>query len=107
MECSAWRQQQSTLHVQSVSRWAPSNIGPYSQAKTLGGSIVFVSGQIALDPSTMTILGDTAPAQAEQCVRNLEVADVKRAAACAGAEARHLFVYCPGLDPARARELTR
>lgn len=73
MECSAWPQEQSTLHVQSISRWAPSNIGPYSQAKTLGGMMVFVSGQIALDPATMTLLADSAPAQAEQCLRNLEV----------------------------------
>jgi diphthine-ammonia ligase len=79
MECSAWPHQQVTLHVQSVSRWAPSNIGPYSQAKTIGGIVVFVSGQIALDPASMTILGDTAPAQAEQCVRNLEVSRAKRA----------------------------
>jgi hypothetical protein len=72
MECSAWRGQQATLHVQSVSRWAPSNIGPYSQAKTLAG-IVLVSGQIALDPASMLLLGTSAEQQAAQCLRNLEV----------------------------------
>ena len=72
MECSAWRGQQTTLHVQSVSRWAPSNIGPYSQAKTLA-AIVLVSGQIALDPASMLLLGTSAEQQAAQCLRNLEV----------------------------------
>jgi hypothetical protein len=38
LECCAWPHQQETLHVQSVSRWAPSNIGPYSQATDIKSS---------------------------------------------------------------------
>ena len=72
IECSAWPKEQTTLHVQSVSRWAPSNIGPYSQAKTVG-TMVLVSGQIALDPATMSILADSPQAQTHQCIRNLQV----------------------------------
>ena len=72
IECSAWRGQQTTLHVQSVSRWAPSNIGPYSQAKTLAGRLVFVSGQIGLDPASMSLVGNSALSQGRQCLRNLQ-----------------------------------
>lgn len=32
----------SALHVQSLSYWAPANIGPYSQAITVSASVVFV-----------------------------------------------------------------
>ncbi|KAL9042136.1 MAG: hypothetical protein Q9180_000813 [Flavoplaca navasiana] len=51
------------LHVQSISYWAPANIGPYSQAASvrLGSdddapAIVYVAGQIPLVPSSMEIV---------------------------------------------------
>ncbi|KAL9957836.1 hypothetical protein ACROYT_G034784 [Oculina patagonica] len=43
------------MHVQSISHWAPANIGPYSQATKAGGTI-FVSGSIGLWPPTMTLI---------------------------------------------------
>ena len=43
------------LHVQSISRWAPSCIGPYSQATTLG-ALLQMAGQIGLDPPTMQLV---------------------------------------------------
>ena len=43
------------LHVQSISAWAPSCIGPYSQACSAHG-IVFFAGQIGLDPPTMQLV---------------------------------------------------
>ena len=49
---------------------APAAIGPYSQA-TIAGGVVYCSGQVALDPATGELVGDTAAAQAEQVVRNL------------------------------------
>lgn len=49
---------------------APAAIGPYSQAVKAGG-MVYCSGQVALDPQTMQLVGDTAAAQAEQVMRNL------------------------------------
>ncbi len=49
---------------------APAAIGPYSQA-IRAGNLLFCSGQIALDPSTMQMVGDTAAAQAEQVMKNL------------------------------------
>lgn len=50
---------------------APKAIGPYSQA-VLHNGILYCSGQIPLDPSTMEIVGTTAAEQAEQVMKNLE-----------------------------------
>lgn len=49
---------------------APAAIGPYSQA-TRAGELVFLSGQIALDPASGEIVGDDAAAQARQAFANL------------------------------------
>jgi len=43
------------LHVRSVSDWAPVCIGPYAQANVLMDMYIYVSGQIPLNPATMTI----------------------------------------------------
>jgi len=50
---------------------APAAIGPYSQAVKAGG-ILYCSGQIALDPATMQMVGATAAEQAERVLQNLE-----------------------------------
>jgi len=47
------------LHVQGISHWAPSNIGPYSQG-VLAGSLVHISGQIALVPGSMKLVPEPA-----------------------------------------------
>ena len=49
---------------------APAAIGPYSQAVVSGG-LVYTSGQIALDPATGEIVGDTIEKQTEQVMKNL------------------------------------
>ena len=49
---------------------APAAIGPYSQALDLG-SMVFVSGQIPVDPATGT-MADTVEEQAAQSLANLK-----------------------------------
>ncbi len=49
---------------------APAAIGPYSQAVSMG-DMVFTSGQIPLDPQTMTVVGDEIKAQAEQVMKNI------------------------------------
>jgi len=52
---------------------APAAVGPYSQAvKIKYGQLLFCSGQIPLDPKSGEIVGDTASAQAEQVLKNLE-----------------------------------
>ncbi|KAF3399633.1 Diphthine--ammonia ligase [Talaromyces pinophilus] len=60
------RKKREGLHVQSRSYWAPANIGPYSQAITVPyspqqegskGGLVYIAGQIPLDPASMEIPG--------------------------------------------------
>ncbi|KIK67996.1 hypothetical protein GYMLUDRAFT_803453 [Collybiopsis luxurians FD-317 M1] len=46
--------ERQALHVQSQSYWAPANIGPYSQA-ILAEERLFISGQIGLIPSSITL----------------------------------------------------
>ena len=49
---------------------APKAIGPYSQAVKSGG-FLFVSGQIALNPSTGDLMNSSIEEQAEQVINNL------------------------------------
>ena len=49
---------------------APAAIGPYSQA-IKAGSLVFLSGQIPLDPKSMEIVSDDIAAQTHQVFKNL------------------------------------
>jgi 2-iminobutanoate/2-iminopropanoate deaminase len=51
---------------------APAPVGPYNQAIAASGQMVFAAGQIALDPTTGTIVGagDVAQ-QTEQVMTNL------------------------------------
>jgi 2-iminobutanoate/2-iminopropanoate deaminase len=52
---------------------APAALGPYSQAiKVRGGTFVFCSGQIALDPGTGNLVGTTAADQTAQIMENLK-----------------------------------
>ena len=45
-------------------------MGPYSQATVVNG-LVYTSGQIALDPATGKLVGDTIEEQTEQVMKNL------------------------------------
>ncbi len=49
---------------------APAALGPYSQA-VWANDILFVSGQICIDPGTGEMTGKTAAEQAEQVLKNL------------------------------------
>ena len=49
---------------------APQAIGPYSQA-IRSGNFLFVSGQIAIDPQTATIIEGDIEAQTEQVLKNI------------------------------------
>ena len=49
---------------------APEAIGPYSQAVAID-NLVFCSGQIPLDPATMTLIGESAAEQTSQVLKNL------------------------------------
>lgn len=49
---------------------APAAIGPYSQG-VRAGSLVFLSGQIPLDPATMSVVEGGIRHQSEQVMKNL------------------------------------
>lgn len=68
-----------TGHLKISTPNAPAAIGPYSQAVVAGG-FVFCSGQIALDPATMQVVGASAAEQASRVMANL--AAVLQAAGC-------------------------
>ena len=55
------------IHTES----APAAIGPYSQAIEANG-LVYTSGQIALNPQTGALAGDSIEAQTEQAIQNLK-----------------------------------
>jgi 2-iminobutanoate/2-iminopropanoate deaminase len=59
---------------------APAAIGPYSQA-IQSGNLLFLSGQIGLDPKSGTLVAGGVRAEAEQVMRNLSAV-----AAAAGAK---------------------
>ncbi len=50
---------------------APQAIGPYSQA-TIAGNMIFISGQVPLDPKTGKLVDGDITAQTEQVMRNLD-----------------------------------
>ena len=56
-----------TIHTEK----APAAIGPYSQAMAVNG-LVYTSGQIALNPQTGAMAGDSIEAQTEQAIQNLK-----------------------------------
>ncbi|MFZ1528889.1 MAG: RidA family protein [Ferruginibacter sp.] len=50
---------------------APAPIGPYNQAvKT--GNLLFVSGQVAIDPATGNLLNESVEQEAAQVMKNLQ-----------------------------------
>ena len=50
---------------------APAPIGPYSQA-VQSGNMLFVSGQVAINPATGDLILDSLEAEATQVMKNLE-----------------------------------
>lgn len=85
---------------------APAPRGHYSQAVIHNG-VVYVAGQLAIDPSTGEIVGDSAEAQADRTLQNLEAILV---AAGSGLDlVLHLEVHVlvredwPGVNAACAR----
>ena len=74
---------------------APRAIGTYSQAVRAGG-LVFLSGQIALDPQTMELVEGGAEAQVRRVFENLKA--VCEAAGGSLADVVKLTVYLTDLD---------
>lgn len=78
-----------------TSSQAPAAIGPYSQA-VRSGQLVFMSGQIPLDPQTMQIVEGGIEAQARQVLDNL--AAVAAAAGSSLDDSIKLTIYLTDLQ---------
>lgn len=74
---------------------APAAIGPYSQAIAHEG-VLYCSGAIPLDPAGELIGEGDAPAQARQCLRNLEA--IAEAGGGKLTEALQVTVYTTRLE---------
>lgn len=82
----------NVLHVQSISCWAPSCIGPYSQA-TLHRDVLYMAGQLGLDPPTMLIVDEGPASELKQALENSEA--VANCFNCSVAlSALFLIIYC-------------
>jgi 2-iminobutanoate/2-iminopropanoate deaminase len=69
---------------------APAAIGPYAQA-VRAGDLVFVSGQIPLDPATGQLVAGDVTAQTERVMKNLEA--VLAAAGCRFSDVVRTTIY--------------
>src|SRR2546422_4338550 len=66
-----WKSDQSRLMRQAISSaGAPKAIGPYSQA-IRAGQLLFLSGQVPLDPATGQLVGGDIAAQTRRVMENL------------------------------------
>ncbi|CAH9103741.1 unnamed protein product [Cuscuta epithymum] len=80
------------LHVQSISCWAPSCIGPYSQA-TLHTYILYMAGQLGLDPPTMLLCKGGPTVELQQALENSEA--IARNFNCSiSTSAIYFTIYC-------------
>ena len=88
------------LHRETVDApGAPAAVGPYSHA-VRAGDLLFCSGQVALDPRSGELVGDTPAEQARQCLENL--AAVCQAAGTSLERAIRCTVYLTDLGGAWA-----
>ncbi|KAL3873306.1 hypothetical protein ACJMK2_036442 [Sinanodonta woodiana] len=62
--------EKQTMHVQSLSHWAPANIGPYSQAIKINNKL-YIAGQIAMIPSSLQIIEGGILAEARLSLRHV------------------------------------
>jgi reactive intermediate/imine deaminase len=69
---------------------APAAIGPYSQAVRAGG-LLFLSGQIPLDPATGQIVPGDVAEQAERVLKNLQA--ILAAGGCALGDVVRTTIY--------------
>lgn len=74
---------------------APKAVGPYSQA-VRSGDLVFLSGQIGLNPDTGKLVSEEFVPQAEQVFANL--AAVLEEAGCAFSDVAKLTIYLASMQ---------
>ncbi|KAK2968296.1 hypothetical protein RJ640_016228 [Escallonia rubra] len=98
----AKEQSKRVLHVQSISCWAPSCIGPYSQA-TLHKEVLHMAGQLGLDPPTMLLCSGGPSAELEQALDNSEA--VAQSFNCSILKSAVFFaIYCSPSIPTSERQ---
>ncbi|KAA0678978.1 Rid family detoxifying hydrolase [Roseomonas genomospecies 6] len=78
---------------------APAAIGPYAQARIAGG-LLFVSGQLPIDPATGAFAGSDAPTQAARSLTN--IAAIAEAAGTSLSKAVKMTVYVTDLAQFKA-----
>ncbi|BES92864.1 ATP-Hypothetical protein region [Nesidiocoris tenuis] len=66
----AYSRNKHVMHVQSLSHWAPANIGPYSQAIRIG-DIIYVAGQIGLVPGSLSLVSGGIKRQCRLALRHV------------------------------------
>ena len=76
---------------------APAAIGPYSQGVVANcGQLVFISGQIPLDPSSMTLVEGDVQVQTERVMENLQGA--LEAAGCSFPDVVRTTIFLKSMD---------
>lgn len=72
---------------------APAPVGPYNQAIAASGQMLFVSGQIAIDPSSnQLVYTDDVAKQTEQVMNNLKAVLAEAGASFANAVKMTIFL---------------
>lgn len=74
---------------------APAAIGPYSHG-TSGAGLVFVSGQLGLDPATGQFVSDKTDEQTKQALENLKI--VLEAAGCSLEDVLKVTIFIKNMD---------
>lgn len=79
---------------------APQAIGPYSQAVRFSGRLLWVSGQIPLDPATMQMVEGGIEAQTRRVMENLKA--VLEAGGCGFGDVVKMSIYLTTMDDFKA-----
>ena len=75
---------------------APSPVGPYNQSIVVSGSMVFISGQIALDPQTGTLIMSSIEEETHRVMQNLNA--VLEANGCTMADVVSCSVFVKDME---------
>ncbi|HLU93052.1 MAG TPA: Rid family detoxifying hydrolase [Membranihabitans sp.] len=75
---------------------APSPVGPYNQSVVASGALVFVSGQIALDPATNMLVLSSIEEETHRVMKNIKA--VLQANDCTLSEVVSCSVFVKNMD---------
>lgn len=82
-------------HTIIQSSQAPAPIGPYSQA-VLANGVLYVSGQVALDPESGNLVGSDIESETHQVMRNLQA--ILQQAGCSFADVVKCSIFVKDLN---------